>query len=354
MTLRQSASSQPPGFILAATLWIVAILALIGVYITGTVSDSLERGYVRQAQVEALRKSEEARATVLYWFSTRFISFRGIELLSGADLTAAGARDPFSAPPKGKTWLALDDRPYKFGQVLVHLQDARGLLNINTGTDNDWSRLLGNYGIRAEDRGPMLAKMHDYVEPGPFKRLNGAKARDYEAAGMPPPTGRKMLTPWELRRVLDWNKIDPDGFGRSGLYEQVTPVTAPGLNLNTAPAAILALLPNVNDQAIARIIAARQDKPFLNTAEVEAVSGVPIPRDDFGYIFLPLNSLRISITAPGNPLERVMSVHLTPAAAEQPWQIDYAFDIPAFPDHSPRVNLDTPELPDPTHPPTSS
>ena len=40
MTLRQSASSRASGFILAATLWIVAILALIGVYITGTVSDS--------------------------------------------------------------------------------------------------------------------------------------------------------------------------------------------------------------------------------------------------------------------------------------------------------------------------
>jgi hypothetical protein len=200
----------------------------------------------------------------------------------------------------------------------------------------------------------MLAKLHDYMEPGPFKRLNGAKAREYEAAGMQPPTGRKMLTPWELRRVLDWNKLDPGGFGRSGLYEQVTPVTAQGINLNTATAAVLALLPNVSDQAVARIIAARKDKPFLTTADVEAVSGTAIPRDDLGYMFLPLNSLRISITSPGNPLERVMSVHLTPAAAEQPWQIDYTFDIPAFPDHSPRASLDTPELPDPTHPPTSS
>jgi len=334
-------------------LWIVAILALLGAYITGWVGDSLDRGFVRQSKVEGFRQAEEARATALYWFSTRFMSQRGIELLNGADLTLAGTRDPFGSPIRGKTYLALDDRPYRFGPVQVHLQDARGLLNINTGADIDWYRLLGNYGIRAEDRMPMIAKLHDYAEPGPYKRLNGAKSREYEDAGMQPPTGQNLRTPWELRRVLDWNKIDPEGFGRSGLYEQVTTVTAAGVNLNTAPPAILGLLPGVTDAAVARIIQARQKQPFLTTADVEAVSGVAIPRQDFGYFFLPLNSLRIGIMAPGNPLERVMAVHLTPAAAEQPWQIDYIFDIPPFPDHSLRDSSDILDLPDPTHPPAS-
>jgi general secretion pathway protein K len=342
-----------PGFILAATLWVVAILALIGAYITSWVGESLERGYVRQAHVEALREAEETRATTLYWFSTRFISQRGIELVGGADLTNAAQRDPFSAPVRGKTYLALDDRPYRFGKTQVHLQDARGLLNINTGADNDWYRLLGDYGVHAEDRGPMIAKLHDYIEPGPYKRLNGAKAREYAAAGIQPPTGEKLITPWQLRRVLDWDKIEPDGFGRSGLYEQVTSVGAAGVNLNTAPVPILELLPGMTDAIIKRILQARQKQPFLNIADVEAAGGVSLPALEFGYFFLPLDSLRISITAPGNPLERVMAVHMTPAAEEQPWQIDYVFDIPPFPDHSPRETSDILEFPDPTHPPTS-
>ncbi|MEA2754934.1 MAG: ral secretion pathway protein [Aliidongia sp.] len=346
--------TRPPGFILAATLWIVAILALIAAYITGWVGDSLNHGYVRLAKVEAFRKSEEARATALYWFSTRFISFRGIELLSGADLTIAGARDPFSAPTQGKTYLALDDRPYRLGSTMVHLQDQRGLLNTNTGADADWYRLLGNYGVRAEDRGPMIAKLHDYDEPGPYKRLNGAKAKEYEAAGKPPPTGEKLRTPWELRRVLDWDKVDPAGFSRSGLYEQVTTVTTAGLNLNTAPPAILALLPNVSDAAVARIVAARQKQPLRSAAEAAAAGNVAISDESLRYYFLPLNSLRISIMAPDNPLERVMGVHLTPSGAEQPWQIDYIFDIPPFPDHSLRDGIDILDLPDPTHPPAPS
>jgi len=341
------------GFILAATLWIVAILALIGAYITSWVGESLERGYVRQAQVEALRESEETRATVLYWFSTRFMSQRGIELLTGADLTNAALRDPFGSPIRGKTYLALDDRPYRFGKTLVHLQDARGLLNINTGIDSDWYRLLGDYGVRAEDRGPMLAKLHDYIEPDPYKRLNGAKAKDYEAVGMLPPTGQKLITPWQLRRVLDWDKVDPDGFGRSGLYEQVTTVNSAGVNLNTAPAPILELLPGITDAAVARIMQARQKQPFINVADVEAAGGVALPEMEFGYFFLPMDSLRISITVPGNPLERVMSVHMTSAAEDKPWQIDYAFDVPPFPDHSPRDSSDILEFPDPTHPPAS-
>ncbi|MEI9988025.1 MAG: hypothetical protein WDN69_35940 [Aliidongia sp.] len=348
-----SSGGEAPGFILAATLWIVAILALLGAYIAGWVGDSLDRGYVRQAKVEALRESEEARATAMYWFSTRFMSQRGIELLSSADLANATARDPFSSPIHGKTYLALDDRPYRFGKSLVHLQDARGLFNVNTGSDEDWFRLLGNNGVAAADRGPMIAKLHDYAEPGPFKRLNGAKAKDYEMAGMQPPTGEKLRTPWELRHVLDWDKVDPKGFGRSPLYEQVTTVTTAGVNLNTAPTGILQLLPAVNDAAVGKILAARQKQPFLGVGDIEATTGVVVPPLDLGYFFLPLNSVRISITTPGDPLETVMAVHMTPAAQEQPWQIDYVFDIPPFSDHSPRADSDTLELPDPAHPPTA-
>jgi hypothetical protein len=348
-----------PGFILAATLWIVAILALVAAYITSWVGDSLDRGYVRQAKVEAFRESEEARATALYWLSTRFMSQRGVELLSGADLTNAAQRDPFSAPVRGKTWLALDDRPYKFGKAVVHLQDARGLFNLNSGSDEDLGRLLGDYGIPVVDRQPMIAKLHDYIEPGPFKRLNGAKAREYQDAGQQPPTGQKLVTPWEARHVLDWTKIDPDGFGRSSFYEQVTTVSTAGLNLNTAPAEILDLVPGMTSAAVAKIIAARQIQPFVNTAQVAAVGDVAIPRSDFGYFFLPLNSLRISITVPGDPLERVMAVHTTSASPEQPWQIDYIFDVPPFADHrltpdqKPGAAREILDFPDPAHPPTA-
>jgi DNA uptake protein ComE-like DNA-binding protein len=350
----RSPLDRQPGFILAATLWIVAVLALVAVYVTGWVGDSIARGYVRQARVEALRKAEEARATTLYWLATRFISPRGVELLSAGELARAGAASTaFSAPIRGKTYLALDDRPYGFGGATLHLQEARGLFNLDTGSDADLESLLGAYGVPLAERDPLVAKLRDYTDPSPYKRLNGAKAREYQAVGLQPPTGEKLRTPWELRRVLDWTRIDPLGFGRSGFYEQVTTVTATGLNPNTAPAPILALLPGVNDAAVARIIAARQRQPFLGPADFEAESGVTLPLRDLAYFFLPLNSVRISITVPDDPLEHVSAIHMTPGAAEQPWQIDYVFDVPPFPDHRLRDSSATPELPDPTRPPTS-
>ena len=354
MSRLRHAPLKAEGFILAATLWIVVVLAVVGAYITSWVGASLDRGFVRQARVEALRTSAEARATAMFWFSTRYLSQRGLEVQSGADLSIAAQRDPFSAPTRGKTFIALDDRPYRLGHSLVHLQDPRGLLNVNSGDDNDWYQLLGDYGVAAEDRGPMLAKLHDYIEPGPYKRINGAKAKDYQAAGMPPPTAARLVTPWELRHVLDWDKVDPAGFGRSGIYEQVTTTETAGLNLNTAPPSILALLPGANDAVINRLIEARQKRAFISNADVEAVTQWPIPLRDLGYFYLPLNSVRISITTPGDPLEHIIAVHLTPAAQETPWQIDYAFDVPPFADHSPRDNLEILDFPDPTHPPPSS
>lgn len=346
--------NRPPGFILAATLWIVAILALMGVYVATWVGDSVARGYVRQARVEAARKAEEARATTLYWLATRYMSPRGVELLSGADLTRAGnTSTPFAAPIRAKTYLALDDRPYGFGGATLHLQEARGLFNLDTGSDADLETLLGAYGIKSAEREPLVAKLRDYTDPSPYKRLNGAKARDYDAVGLQPPTGERLRTPWELRRVLDWTKIDPQGFGRSGFYQQVTSVMATGLNPNTASARILTLLPNVNDAAAARIIAARQKQPFLGPADFEAASGVALPVRELAYFFLPLNNVRIGITVPDDPLEHVSAIHMTPGGAEQPWQIDYVFDVPPFPDHRLRDNSANPEFPDPTRPPTS-
>jgi hypothetical protein len=350
---RRAPPNRPPGFILAATLWIVAILALMAVYVSGWVGDSIARGYVRQARVEALRKAEEGRATTLYWLATRYMSPRGVELLSSAELARAGSSTPFTPPVRGKTYLALDDRPYGFGGATLHLQEARGLFNLDTGSDADLETLLGAYGIPMAERAPLVAKLRDYADPSPYKRLNGAKARDYDAVGLPPPTGERLRTPWELRRVLDWTKIDPLGFGRSGFYEQVTTVMASGLNPNTAPARILTLLPNINDAAASRIIAARQKQPFLGPADLEAASGVALPPRELAYFFLPLNSVRIGITVPDDPLEHVSAIHMTPGGAEQPWQIDYVFDVPPFPDHRLRDSSANPELPDPTRPPTS-
>ena len=341
------------GFVLAAVLWMVAILALIAAYAVHWVGAGLERGFATRARVEAVRQAEEARATALYWLTTRYLSHRGLEVVSGPDLATAQGRDIFSASVTGNSYIALDDRPYRYGNGLIRFQDDHGLLPLGHTSPADWSRMLGALGVPEEDRDPMIARLRDYVEPGVFKTVNGAAPGDYEAAGRPFPSGAPMATPWELRQVLTWEGLDRGAFASSPIYELVSatplpPGSTPVLNLNNAPPAVLSVLPGLDGDAIAKLVAARRQQPFDTTAQAELVSGAALPNTLHRFLFLPADSFRLGMTAANSPLERVMSIRLTPNAADRPWQVGYMLDLPPFPDHVFQNTTDVLDLPDPT------
>jgi len=173
-----------------------------------------------------------------------------LEIVSDADLAASQARGVLSAPILGRAYIALDDRPYRYGNSEIRLQDARGLVNINATNGGFWSGLLARLGVAAEDQDPMVAKLHDYIDPSPLKTLNGAKEPDYEAAGRSGPRGAILVTPWELDRVLDWDRLDGAGFGTNPLFESATTASVAGFNFNTAPALVISALTGLEDAAV--------------------------------------------------------------------------------------------------------
>jgi general secretion pathway protein K len=341
------------GFILAATLWIIAILSLIAASVTATIEESLQTGFATRSEVEALRRSEEAQATALYWLGTRYMSQRGLEIVAYTDLAASQARDVSSAPILGRVYIALDDRPYRYGQSQIRLQDARGLININATNGGYWSWLLGRLGVAPEDQQPMVAKLHDYIDPSPYKTLNGAKRAEYEAAGRSGPRGARLVTPWELDRVLDWDRLDAAGFDTNPLFEDATAASVAGFNFNTAPALVLSAFTGLDDAAVSRIIVSRTSEPFTDISQVALASGTDsVPNALLAPRFLPSDSLRVTVAAPDAALERIVGVRLTPRAEDRPWQIDYSLDLPTFPDHRIEANVAAPDFPDPAHFPT--
>src|SRR4029077_6899094 len=129
-----------------------------------------------------------------------------------------------------------------------------GLINLNFISVGDLFALLGIFGVLAEDRGPLIDKLEDYTDTDSFRRLNGAEAREYEEAGREPPANAPLRTPWEVRRILDWDKVD--GIMREDTSWPCVTGTAPlgGFNINTAPPALLALIPWMTPDAVAKIL----------------------------------------------------------------------------------------------------
>ncbi len=126
------------GFVLAATLWMMAILAVAAAYFAQRISQAREQAEQAQVHTRALVEMHDTQADILFRIATTPISLYGL----GA--TPAGA-------------IALDDRAYtSSGTTLVRLQDNRGLLNLNLVDDAHLDRLLNILGAPAPPPAPRI------------------------------------------------------------------------------------------------------------------------------------------------------------------------------------------------------
>lgn len=317
------------GFALVITLVVILALSLVTEVMTRWVSDALDQALANREEVDADRRIAEAEAVSLFLLETRPFSVRGIELLTDVQLRSGAPAGLLAGVPSAESYLSLDDRPYRLGGVLLRLQDMRGLINLNLGSPDDLYALLGIFDVAAEDRGPLIAKLQDYVDADSFIRLNGAEAPQYEEAGIEPPANAPLRTPWEVRRILDWDKVDDLAKEDSSwaLLTSTAPVGA--FNVNTAPRALLSLMPFMTPEIVENIIEWRREQPIVSNYQFGLVTGIPIP-DVLPPRFVPFpgNGVILTLAAKNSPLERRIAVRKTPLSADRPWTIDYDVEMP--------------------------
>jgi len=97
------AANAQRGFVLVATLWILAVITIAASYFAERVSRSIALAQQKQESTEQLVEFANTRAEVLYRLGTMRVSLYGL-----------------GNPPA----IALDDRPYRgSGDDIVRLQD---------------------------------------------------------------------------------------------------------------------------------------------------------------------------------------------------------------------------------------
>lgn len=319
------------GFALLAAIWFIAVLALVAVAIAGWMERSLGLAQRLQERLAAHRATIDAENEIAFDMVTGYFSTRGLELPQGRELAAAMTpASPFGYNFAAETrYLALDDRPYKLGSVVVRLQDERGLYNLANPDPNLLGNLLRSYGVPYEDRGGLIDRLLDYMNKSPFSRLNGATSADYLSAGRPPPRGAPLLTPWEASRVLSWG-------GYPALWREpdaLPDLTAIGdtvqLNPNTAPARVLRTLPGMDDEAVERVLKYRARYIIESDIDLDRAAGVNIPVDPFEYFFFfPSGNLRVTMLSADDPLVHSFELRWT-AVGMAPYRVDYAVNVPA-------------------------
>jgi hypothetical protein len=197
------------GFILAATVWVLAAVTLGAGFFCLWADRAVESARLGQEDLQHQRDMISTRSILLYLLGTQSVNYGGLTTVPQQEEKRNSMVGTIS--PLTGTELALTGRVYQgFGSACFSMQDEGGLLGLNVVQPEKLGRLLGVLGVPAADRRPLIDKLLDYTDSNELHRLNGAEAQQYRELGLPPPANRPLLTSWEARNVLDW-----------GTYEQL-------------------------------------------------------------------------------------------------------------------------------------
>lgn len=341
--------ARPSGFILIAVLVLLLVLTLLASAVALVSERQLRETRTATETFASELRSTSTRETLLFLFATQRLTFGGLTIdpVAFEPRTALdeGEEDLLAAmlQPQGNE-IRLDGTAYAaFGDGRFSLQDDRGLLSPNWMPPYLRQRLFEALGAPPETWGGLEAKLLDYQDADSLYRLNGAEADHYAKAGLPPPSNRPIATPFELRRILGWRELLAD-WSNAKLAERFTATRNVMVNLNTASADTLALLPGIDEASAARAVAMRQVTPFLSTWRFREAFPLALP-DDEALILYPNNAGNLKLWDAFAGPTRLIHWTMTPFdEGGRPWRIDYEVNLPRGNDDDPGLAR-TPQTP---------
>ena len=301
----------------------VAMLALVGVVVESWVSASLDRAFRLGERVAARSARIGAVNQIAFVATCGGYSPRGLEPdRPETDPEGVAAPQGFSA---AMPFVSLSQRAYRIGSTTVRLQDEAGLYDLSNPNRGTLEKLLRGYGISGPQSQMLANALADYMR---YPAAHGGHALDteYQQAGLAPPRRSALLTPWELYRVRGWRDAKSLWQGPFALADLATTGPIGGLNVNTAPAKILAAMTAMDERAASRIVASRAASPITDLLDLQAL-GEGVGGEDQTLVLLPGNIIRLKLTEPGEPLMQIVTIRLTPLG-KTPYRIDYAVNLP--------------------------
>lgn len=150
--------------------------------------------------------------------------------------------------------------------VTVTLQDAAGLIPLTPPDLGLLRALLVHHKVRGERIETFLDSLQDWIDPDDLHHLHGAEAKEYLAAGLPPPRNGYLQTMNELARVMGMD---------AALYQVLRPdltyYSSGHFNPMTASPTLLAALVG---EEVAREVVALRDTGTLKSYEMSAMTGL--------------------------------------------------------------------------------
>ncbi|MFT6754099.1 MAG: hypothetical protein ACJA2O_004296 [Candidatus Azotimanducaceae bacterium] len=314
--------SQNKGFVLVSTLWILVAMTLFVSYFSIVVSDSQDQAFEIKSQMQAKLDRRSTLSTLLYFMSTRPVSYAGLRMEKPEVRTSA---EIFSGPnpylPSGNE-IKLDGRWYNGrGSSLFSIQDEGSLISLRSDNFDRLTKLLASLDLDSREQIKLIASLRDYTDRDRSRSLDGAEDAQYRGEGLILPTNRFLISPRQIHNVLNWNKYLNE-VQLDKLMDQLSIYIGSNENYNSMTSEGMKSI-NVEQREIDEILDYRRNDTFVSVSEVNQLTGSLIRDDPFTQSFFPSNYLRISIGQLGQEQVEWVGVTLTPKSNLAPWQIDY-------------------------------
>ena len=336
-----TAGRNAQGFVLVATLWVLAAIAILAAYIDGVVATDIERAVKARGWLESELDRRSTEATLVYLLSTGRMNYRGLILEEEQRFTDALSDDQ-QLPGHGDGELRLAGEVYAgLGGTRFSVQDEVGLASVNAPTSSIFAALLEHAGVAESDVERIVARVEDYIDSDDTLTLNGAERYDYSRFGEPPPLNWIMSSPQELSKVLGVGELlTPAQWDR--LWPVLTMRPIFGYNFNTMRPEILAAVLDLDEQGIRGVLEERERRSISRMTTVALLSGRHLDIDEMEIRTLPSQFVRISIWHESDGSRILTGIHLTPLGATAPWRKDYRYLEPIRASHDSGTPRETP------------
>jgi len=252
--------------------------------------------------------------------------------------------DGFTVLPVGNE-IRLDGTAYQgLNTARFALQDDRGLLSLNWAASALRFAFYESLGIPADQWDGMDAKRLDYQDADDLHRLNGAEKEHYLKAGLPPPGNHTVMTPLEFRRILGWERWLA-GMDDAQLLSVLGIARTMDVNLNTAPLAVLRLIPGLTPENAQRLVHLRRAAPITSIWQAQQTFGVPEALGEMLTLFSG-QSGNLVLWDQHAGTRQLLHWSLVPFDRNNalPWRIDYEVILPRG-DESDQGVVGTPATP---------
>lgn len=315
------------GFVLVATLWALAALAVLAAYIDGVVASDLRHAFEAKRALEAELARRSTEATLVYLLATGRMNHRAL-ILEEEQRFSNGLPDGEYLPDHGDGEILMTGAVYAGpGGVRFSVQDEGGLVSVNAPRFPLFADLLEHAGVAASDAERIVARVEDYIDSDQVLSLNGAERYDYVRNGVPPPLDWIMASPHELREVLGVARsITPAQWQRLRPLLTMRPVYS--YNFDTMHPEVLAVALGLDESRLQGVLEERDKSPLSRLTRIAMLSGRHLDVDELEMRLIPTNFMRVSVWHEGQGSRVLAGVALTPFGASAPWRTDYRYSEP--------------------------